>query len=326
MSLFERVVNRMTANPEADDLMNKELAAKQSACNKEIAVWNEKQTFASTDDFKKTTLAEDVLYFQQFINVRLGVLKPRILSQNDIDILNDNTDTVNYNKMMKTRGDRYAFKTRLTDTQSKFQGKIKVLQDKGTPVPPCFPQVVQLMADSLKWFEITKFVDKSVYTDKMSAIDKQAKDLLKEFAADLNNPDAAAAAAQEKHNEDQQKFNPTGMILQIITIVAIIVGVFLLVFLGIFGASLATNLNLYRSAPFRVLYMIYGFIFCFLVIPYVLLYRWWWKGKRPLFYAFIPLVPYHFDNYYAGQLFSWMSYRPDDQIASLKEWEKEQSE
>lgn len=89
---------------------------------------------------------------------------------------------------------------------------------------------------------------------------------------------------------------------------------------AIYGAHLATNLNLYRSWPYRVLYAIYGFVFFPVVIVYVLGYRWWWKGKKPQYYALLPLIPYFINHPLLAKLFSWLSYKPDDAIASLREW------
>lgn len=114
------------------------------------------------------------------------------------------------------------------------------------------------------------------------------------------------------------------LIGRILSITMTIVMIFLLVAAGLYGASLATNLNLYQTWPIRVLYAIYGFLFFWAVIPYVLLYRWWWKGKKPVFYAFMPLIPYKLDNRYAAMMFSWMSYKPDDAIACLQEWTSSQ--
>ena len=129
---------------------------------------------------------------------------------------------------------------------------------------------------------------------------------------------------KEKELKERERFDPWRLTGRVMSVLLTILLVFLLVVFGVFGASLATNLNLYKDAPYRILYAIYGFVFFFLVIPYVLGYRWWWKGKRPRFYSLIPIVPYYFDNYYAGLLLSWMSFKPDCQVESLKEWLEEQ--
>lgn len=115
-------------------------------------------------------------------------------------------------------------------------------------------------------------------------------------------------------------FSWSRLLTRVLSISFKIVMVFLLFAAALYGSSLATNLNLYREAPIRVLYAIYGFLFFWIAIPYSLLYRWWWKGKKPVFYALIPLVPYKFNNRYAAMLLSWMSFKPDDQIACLMEW------
>lgn len=134
-----------------------------------------------------------------------------------------------------------------------------------------------------------------------------------------DDADAAAKAAEEKERESFDAYRLVGRVLWT---VFKIVGIFLLIFVCLYGASLATNLNVYRDLPFRILYAVYGLLFFWIVIPYVLAYRWWWKGLRPRFYAVFPFIPYHFDNYYAAMFLSWMSYKPDDVVHALEEWKK----
>ena len=143
-------------------------------------------------------------------------------------------------------------------------------------------------------------------------------------AAEKEKEDKKAALRQEA--KDRNTFSFTRLFGTVFSTTLGIVFIFLIFFGAVLGSSLATNLNLYHSAPYRIFYAIYGFIFFFLVIPYVLLYRWFWKGKRPKFYSLIPLIPYHLDNRWTALLFGWLSYKPDDQIASLQEWIKEQGE
>ena len=118
---------------------------------------------------------------------------------------------------------------------------------------------------------------------------------------------AAAAAAAEAERERRAHFSGTRMIGRAMEIVGIILGVFVLLLFGVLGASLATNLNLYRDMPYRILYAIYGFLFFWVVIPYVFLYRWWWNGKKPRFYAMVPILPYKFTNSIAAMLLGWIS-------------------
>lgn len=145
-------------------------------------------------------------------------------------------------------------------------------------------------------------------------------------AAEKAAADAAAAAAAAEiaaKERERETFESGRLLKRVFGTIGTILLVFLFIVLGVYGASLATNLNIYRNIWYRLLYTIYGFLGFFIVIPYVLLYRWWWNGKKPRFYALIPLVPYHIDNRIAQSLFSWLSFRPDDQMNALKEWIKE---
>lgn len=133
---------------------------------------------------------------------------------------------------------------------------------------------------------------------------------------------AAEKAAAEAAELERANFESGRLVKRVFGTAGTILLVFFTVVLGVYGASLATNLNIYRNFWYRLLYTIYGFLGFFIVIPYVLLYRWWWLGKKPRFYALLPLIPYHLDNRIAQLLFSWLSFKPDDQMAALKEWEQ----
>ena len=147
---------------------------------------------------------------------------------------------------------------------------------------------------------------------------KEAKTAEEKAAAEKVAADAKAE--QDRLEAERARFDGWRLFRKIINTMLTIVLVFAVFAGGVYGASLAVNLNLYKEAPYRVLYAIYGFLFFFIVIPYVLLYRWWWLGKKPRFYGLIPLIPYHLENRWAALLFSWLSYKPDCHIDELKEW------
>jgi len=149
---------------------------------------------------------------------------------------------------------------------------------------------------------------------------KEQKAAADATATEQKNAEAVKAAADKAAQEkkDRETFSGSRLASRIFKIIGAIVAVFVIFVLGILGASFAANLNLYRELPYRILCALYGFGFFWLVIPYVLGYRWWWLGLPPRFYAVIPLLPYRFDHPIAEFLFSWMSYRPDDRIELLK--------
>jgi hypothetical protein len=156
----------------------------------------------------------------------------------------------------------------------------------------------------------------AIQQGKLDAIQKQKDD---EKAAKEN----ALSKKQkeiEKDIQDNNKFSIYRFLYKILGTVGIILLVFIVVIGGVFGASLATNLNVYRPMGFRILYALYGFFFFWIVIPYAVLWRWIWKGKKPRFYALIPIIPYYIENRFLAMFFSWLSFKPDDQIEALREW------
>ena len=153
------------------------------------------------------------------------------------------------------------------------------------------------------------------------AKDKKTTDEAATKAAAEAKEQAAKQAAEDRIAKSE--FRGGRFASTVAKTVATILFAFALVAGGMYGAHLATNLNLYRSWPYRLLYAIYGFIFFPIVIGYVLGYRWWWKGKKPEYYALLPLIPYYINNPLMSTLFSWLSYKPDDVIASFQEWKEE---
>jgi len=324
MSFLERTLFRLTNDPVSDAAWKQQQAEKKEACEKELGVWNKKLAKIDDPAFIKNALPEDLTYLKDFIKERIKQLKTYTFSSIDIDKLNTNKDTQNFNIMMETILVRFQFKTEMTNSVRHWNATIQELNNKKTPVPPSYPKLVSRIEKELPWFEQQKFVETDVYEKERRIFEQDADALLKGTGAKMHDPEMSKKAAEEAHDAARNEFSISRLLGKILGTTVSILVVFLLIVLGVFGSSLATNLNVYHTAPYRILYAIYGFVFFFLVIPYVLLYRWWWKGKQPRFYSLIPLVPYHFDNYYTGIVLSWMSYKPDDRIESLKEWRIEQ--
>lgn len=96
---------------------------------------------------------------------------------------------------------------------------------------------------------------------------------------------------------------------------------FLMTFLLLsLGASMAVNLNVHKPLAYKILYAFYGYLFGLVVLVYVCGYRWWWLGKKPEYYGFLPLIPRFFVNPTVQFLLGWMTYKPNESISSLKEW------
>lgn len=165
--------------------------------------------------------------------------------------------------------------------------------------------------------------------EKAAATKKEAD--AKQEKSDKEKAQQEKALAEQKAADERQKaeqarkdratFSITRMFGSTLGIMFTILLVFLLVVFAVFGSSLAVNLNVHKPMAYKILYAIYGFLFFFLVIPYVLLYRWFWMGKRPKFYSLIPIIPYRINNPWLALFISWMSYKPDDDVELLKEWE-----
>lgn len=95
---------------------------------------------------------------------------------------------------------------------------------------------------------------------------------------------------------DANTFDGWRMTKTIFTYIGIFLAIFVLVFFMFLGASYATNLNYYRSFEFKLFYILYGAMFCLIVLPYEWFYRNWWLGKPLEKFGYIPL--FEFDMNY----------------------------
>ena len=130
---------------------------------------------------------------------------------------------------------------------------------------------------------------------------------------------AEETAEKERIAKERAEFSGSRLIGRIMKTIGTIVLVALILLGGVYGASLATNLNVYKMAPFRIIYAIWGFLFFWIVIPYVWIYRHFWLKKTPRFYAIIPLVPYRFNHPIMSKFFDWITFNPED-VEQLEEW------
>lgn len=128
-----------------------------------------------------------------------------------------------------------------------------------------------------------------------------------------------AAAALEKDTE-RDTFSISRFASKAFNYALTIFIICLVLFLIGLGGSFAVNLNVYKPTPYKILYAIYGCLFSLVVIPYSLLYRWAYLGKRPRFYSFMPIIPQFFVHKPVQFLLGWMTYKPDDHIWELQEW------
>jgi hypothetical protein len=269
----------------------------------------------------KEILPEDLDYMKKFVRDRLAYLRENTsLTATQVEALNDNKETQQFEIMDSALHARYTFKTSMLERKQKMKTLVEDLQQKKEPVPSEVDKYFKLLDASLKWFEDQKFVAPDIYEDKRKEVEEKAKELGAAAHLDFSSSKALMNSIITNNAVESESFDFKKLFSEVFGYVGTIVLVFVLLLGGVLGASLATNLNIYKPSLFRILYAIYGFLFFFIVIPYVIGYRYFWLGKKPKFYGLIPLVPYHFDNPIAAFFLSWMSYRPDD-ARNLKEWD-----
>jgi hypothetical protein len=134
----------------------------------------------------------------------------------------------------------------------------------------------------------------------------------------------AEGAEVEKFKSDAEKddFNVTRLLKNAFNNGISYVVLAVVIFVLLLGSSMAVNLNMYKPMPFKILYAIWGFLFGLIVVPYVLVYRWYWLGKQPRYYGFLPFIPRFFVNPLTQFVFGWLTYKPDDRMGETQEWIK----
>lgn len=322
MSFLQRQLFRLTNDPEADAAFAEKQAEDRKARQVEIKRLEDIKAAMNDDKKSARILPEDRDYFKSYLRDRITLIKASNMTKEQIDQLNDSKPSQDFDIMMKTADKRFAFKSEIEYTIGFCDTVMKELKEKKQDIPPLYPEAKKLCENELKWFNKTKFVTADVYDDRKKELNANFDKLRAGQKVNMKDPNAAVEAEVEKSEAKREEFDFWGMVGEALGYAGSIIMIFLLVAGGVFGASLATNLNIYRGAAFRILYAIYGFLFFFIVIPYVLGWRWWWNGKKPRFYSLVPLIPYHLDNRLAQFLFSWMSFKPDDAVHALEEWKR----
>ncbi len=310
MSLLERQLFRATNDPEAD----KAFAAAQETNRKarERLVTEFQQIGDALRKKETPGLEADKKQLRDIVWKEQDTIRESKITAAQVTEYRGGKQMLEIQNFKDSLQKRAAFVKFIADQRAVVQKQIDDLKAKGIPVPPSLPANLKRLDSSTAWYDkVAVGSDPIKYDDELVSL-----------KADLASGVAEAKRKTEIYQDGRENFSVWGIIGQASKIIFSMVGIFVILSFGLFGASLATNLNIYKPTPFRVLYAIYGFLFFYVVIPYVLLYRWWWLGKKPRFYALLPLIGQRFDNHQAGILLGWMSFRPDDLVDSLKEWEE----
>ena len=311
--------NLIRVDPETAKAQREEKAVAQKARQKEIERLRGQYNQFTNEKFIATVLPEDVEYGKKFLKGRIEKLQTSTtMTEDQLAAFKESKEGLQFDNFYKALRRRFTFKTEFEGYKKDYTGRGEALKKEGKAVPKEFNIALKLSDEALKWFKGAQNETIDVYDDKQREIIESYKE--QTAGQNVDNPDKTEADVSAAFEAARSEFSISGLIADTMKWVAGYFTTFMLILAVLVGASLATNLNIYRNWAYRLLYAVYGGAFFFLVIPYVLLYRWAWMGKRPRFYSILPLVPYHWDGS-IGQLFlSWLSFRPDTIVYDLEEW------
>lgn len=316
--------NLTTPSPDSLKVQSEIRATNRAARSEELDRLN-----ALLDDYTnehkiRDYIPEDVELVKKFLKGRISTIQASpLMTEDQILTLQSNKDSQNFehlNESIKIRG---TFSKKYTTLKPEYITAIDDLKNKKIDIPPALSAGVTICDEALKWLAKNPYETPDSYDDKRRELDTKYE--TQSDGYELGDIKSIVEQKTDEKDKARNIFNIWGLLADILKYVSGYLLIFFLTIGSILGSSLATNLNLHKNWAFRILYAIYGAIFFFIVIPYTLIYRWWINGRRPKFYSLIPLFPYHWNGRIAQLMLGWMSYRPDDAILSLREWEEENS-
>ena len=312
--------NILSPSPEALAAQKEQKAADRDARSDEL-----ERLRGLLDEFtneKKIAswLPEDVEWGKKFLKGRISTIQSQAtITEDKLLALKNDKESQKFENLYESLKIRATFKKEFEAYKQDYNDKIEELKKAKKPVPPEFGDAIKICDEAIAWLKKSMFETSDVYADKKEELESKFK--AKHPSSPFGDVEKSAEAAEAERCKKRDEFSVMGLFEEITRYVGGYLSMFL-IFVGmVLGSSLAVNLNLYRNWAFRILYAGYGAVFFFVVIPYVLGYRWAYLGKKPKFYSLIPLFPYHWDNRFMQILFGWISYRPDLDIGSLREWE-----
>jgi hypothetical protein len=357
-SKFYKWVNKQTSDPEADKLYRQQKQETRKAITIAKAIFVNQNTVLNAAKANKQVFKEDYDFLKKFNDDGIEYLNSAgELEKEDIEAyIIDNFDIPNkYNPYSLisvlvnpnlppprffTRWIQKTCQQALRDNQDKIKPDVKtsletivskaktVLKDnEGSTDGSVFQSFnVQVQTDYLQGKDGAE-INKLYLPAAMKVLKNGDIDFVEGPLGVTESKPASAAAAKEevkktRLREDKKKddFNLKRLLFNASNYAFTIATICLILFFCLVGSSFAVNLNIYKPTPFKVLYAIYGFVFGLVVVPYVVFYRWLYKGKRPRYYGFLPFIPQYFKNTYVQFLLGWLTYRPEPSMWELQEW------
>jgi hypothetical protein len=316
--------NLTTPSPDTLKVQSEIRATNRAARSEELDRLNGLLDEYTNERKIRSYLPEDVELAKKFLKARISTIQASpLMTEDAILALKSNKESQNFEHLNDSIKIRAAFFKKYSDAKAEYNAAIDQLKSKKITVPPSLTAGVTICDEALAWLKKNPYETPDTYDSKSREYDAKYETL-----ASGNTFGDIESIVNEKtvdHEKTQNTFSLSRLLKDILKHVSGYLLIFLLITGMLLGASLSTNLNLYKNWAFRLLYAVYGALFFLIVIPYVLIYRWAINGRRPQFYSLIPLFPYHWNSRFAQVTLGWMSYRPDDAILALREWENEKS-
>ena len=177
-----------------------------------------------------------------------------------------------------------------------------------------FPRVVMSLFDrvnnliSYKLFQATNDPDAKRFAEQQNAARKKQEAAAK-AAAEAKTKKEAADKAQVA-NLKKAEYSSGTFAKQVVKYTVASITIFIYVMFALYTGHLAANDAIGRDPAYRILYFIYGALFCIFVCPYYIIQHL--RGNSVKSYALLPLREGMVPSGIEGFFLSFVTYMPDE--------------
>jgi hypothetical protein len=165
-----------------------------------------------------------------------------------------------------------------------------------------------------KLYQATTDPDAARFADEQNAARKRQEE--EAAAAAKKEADAAQKAETQAENLKKAEYSTGTFIGQIVKYTIMSFTIFIFVLFAVYTGHLAANDAIGRTYWYRILYFIYGCIFCIFVAPYYLIQ--YFRGHSVKSYAILPIREGEVPRGIEGFFLSLVSFIPDSDSNGAK--------
>lgn len=179
-----------------------------------------------------------------------------------------------------------------------------------------FSRINNLVSYNL--YKATTNPDAKRFADEQNATRKQQEIAISKATAKKQAEEDAKK--QQDANYKKATYSTSQFVKDVVKYTTLSFMIFIIILFAVYTGHLAANDAIGRSIPYRILYFIYGALFCIGVAPYYLIQRL--RGRSIKSYAILPIREGVVPSGIEGFFLSFISYLPDEEsLAAKASWD-----